>query len=287
MQLWAKEGQRALNTMDLFLRQHAIAHSAEMAGESECEWSFQDGLLDGFSEEQIRLRPQPGMNSVVWLIWHIARTEDVVMNLLVAGRPQVLQDRKEDWPARLKLSRADIGTGTGDQDVADISANLDIPALLAYRMVVGRRTREIVRALKPKELAEPADPSRIVQVCPPGYEAAAAYINRLNESAFGSIRISHDLLAEVRSADVIYTDCWPSAQSAGQRQEIVRSFAPYCITGECLALAPEHAIFLPCPPVHRGEEVSPEAMIDHRCRVYTAKAYLLHAQNAVLTWVMN
>jgi hypothetical protein len=28
-------------------------------------------------------------------------------------------------------------------------------------------------------------------------------------------------------------------------------------------------------------------MTDPRCRVYAAKEYLLHAQNAVLTWAMN
>ena len=162
-----------MDMMKLFLRQHAIAHSAEVAGESECEWSFQDALLEGFSEEQMRLRPQPGMNSIAWLIWHMARTEDVVMNLLVAGHPQVLQE--EDWPARLKLSRLDIGTGAGDEDVADISAKLDIPALLAYRVAVGHRTREIVRALKPAKLAEPIDPSRIAHLLSEGTLVGDAY----------------------------------------------------------------------------------------------------------------
>ena len=162
-----------MDTMNLFLRQHAIAHSAEMAGESQCEWSFQDALLEGFSEEQMRLRPQAGMNSVAWLIWHMARTEDVVMNLLVAGRPQVLQE--EDWLTRLKLSRSDIGTGAGDEDVADISAKLDIPALLAYRMAVGRRTREIVSLLQPEELAGPVEPSRITHLLSVGTLIDDAY----------------------------------------------------------------------------------------------------------------
>ncbi len=148
-----------MDAMYLFLRQHAIAHSAEMAREGECEWSFQDALLAGLSEEQLRLRPQPGMNSLAWLIWHVARTEDVAMNLLMAGRPQVLQE--EDWPGRLKLTRSDIGTGAADEEVADISAKLDIPALLAYRMAVGRRTREIARTLRLEELAEPVPAGRI------------------------------------------------------------------------------------------------------------------------------
>jgi DinB superfamily len=148
-----------MDPLYLFLRQHAITHSVAMVGADECEWSFQDALLEGISEEQLRLQAQPGTNTVAWLIWHMARTEDVAMNLLVAGRPQVLQE--EDWPGRLKLSRSDIGTGAADEEVADISAKLDIPALLAYRLAVGRRTREIVRTLRPEELAEPVPAARI------------------------------------------------------------------------------------------------------------------------------
>jgi len=36
-----------VDPLSLFLRQHAIAHAAAMAGEGECEWSFQDALLAG------------------------------------------------------------------------------------------------------------------------------------------------------------------------------------------------------------------------------------------------
>jgi len=47
------------------------------------------------------------------------------------------------------------------------------------------------------------------------------------------------------------------------------------------------AVFLPCPPVTRGQEVSAGAMLHPRCRVVEAKAWLLHAQNAVLEWSLG
>ena len=148
-----------MDAMDVWLRQHAIAHSAALAGEDACEWSFQDALLEELTEEQLRLRPEPGLNSLAWLLWHMARTEDVVMNLLVAGQPQVLQDG--DWLHRLHVARSDIGTGAGDADVARISASVDIPSLLAYRLAVGCRTRDIIRTLQPESLMEPVPASRI------------------------------------------------------------------------------------------------------------------------------
>jgi ornithine carbamoyltransferase len=47
----------------------------------------------------------------------------------------------------------------------------------------------------------------------------------------------------------------------------------------------EDAIFLPCPPVTRGQEVTAEAMEHPLCRSRAAKAFLLHAQNALMEWI--
>ena len=76
----------------------------------------------------------------------------------------------------------------------------------------------------------------------------------------------------------------PSAGAAHEADQvrIAALFAPYRITANRLRLAAPEVLFLPCPPVHRGEEVSADAMEAACCRVYEAKNYLLHAQNALL-----
>jgi hypothetical protein len=134
--------------MDIFLNQHSMVHTAAVS-DGEGEWFLTDQIVKGLSEEQLRTCPRPGMNSIVWLLWHTARTEDVTMNLLVAERPQVLDD---EWLARLGLTRRDIGTAMTDDEVADVSQKVNIPALFAYREAVGRRTREIAQAISPEEL---------------------------------------------------------------------------------------------------------------------------------------
>ena len=48
----------------------------------------------------------------------------------------------------------------------------------------------------------------------------------------------------------------------------------------------EDAIFLPCPPVTRGREVTGEAMEHPLCQSRAAKAFLLHAQNALMEWIV-
>jgi len=47
-------------------------------------------------------------------------------------------------------------------------------ALQAYRLAVGRRTREIVKRLEPKELKQKVDPARLQQVMAEGAIVEAA-----------------------------------------------------------------------------------------------------------------
>ena len=87
-------------------------------------------------------------------------------------------------------------------------------------------------------------------------------------------------LAELLDADVIVTDSWPSEATEEQMLE-------YQISASVLERCRPDAIFLPCPPVSRGKEVTADAMRHPACQSAAAKAYLLHAQNALLEWIVT
>ena len=114
-------------------------------------------FLHSLSDAQMRLRPH-GLNSIAWLVWHMARYEDI-LNLLLVGRSQVLDE--EHWLPRLNLSVRDVGTGMGDDEVSDLSARLDLAALRDYYIAVGRRTVDVVRSLRPEALDERPDLERL------------------------------------------------------------------------------------------------------------------------------
>jgi hypothetical protein len=156
--------------LQLFLRQHAMVHSAALAGASL--WSFEDEVLDGLSDAEIRQRVDQDANSIAWLIWHIARIEDVIVNVLIAGAPQVFDE--SDWVERLGLGRRDIGTSMSDTEVADFSARVAVEALRPYRFTVGRRTRDVISALPPEVLSQRVDAARVQRLLEAGALAEAA-----------------------------------------------------------------------------------------------------------------
>lgn len=125
-------------------------------------------------------------------------------------------------------------------------------------------------------------PIEVVQVCPEGYAVSDGFLAQIRADAVGTATVTHDLVTALRNADVVYTDVWPRATAEVERPHIERLFAPYQITDEMLALPKPDVIFLPCPPVHGGEEVSADVMTSPLCRVYEAKGWLMHAQNALL-----
>lgn len=97
---------RALSTnhdeqaIELFLAQHAMVHSRKMSKTGL--WSFEDEVFDGLTEAGCRCIATDGEHSIAWIIFHIARIEDITMNLLIAGIPQLFL--RDHWMEKLNVS---------------------------------------------------------------------------------------------------------------------------------------------------------------------------------------
>ncbi|AXA39914.1 ornithine carbamoyltransferase [Rhizobium leguminosarum] len=115
-------------------------------------------------------------------------------------------------------------------------------------------------------------PIEVVQVYPERWHICdAALFN-------GRFRVSSDM-GELSDADIVITDSWPGDGPSD-------ALAGYRIGTDVLDRLREDAIFLPCPPVTRGQEVTAAAMEHPRCLSRAAKTFLLHAQNALMEWVV-
>lgn len=130
-------------------------------------------------------------------------------------------------------------------------------------------------------------PISVTQVAPAGYELDKTRIDEMNRNAAGRISVSHELEPLLLTADVLYTDSWPKTQNEEEARAVRALFKPYQITSTHLSKLREGAIFLPCPPVTRGQEVSQDAMLSDVCKNHEAKQFLLHSQNAILEFAVN
>jgi ornithine carbamoyltransferase len=130
-------------------------------------------------------------------------------------------------------------------------------------------------------------PISVIQVAPEGYEADKELLEKLNQNAVGSISTTNALEEVINHADVIYTDCWPGADNAEEKERIRKAFLPYQITEKHLRSLSKQGVFLPCPPVTRGQEVSCNAMESEWCKNFQDKNYLLHSQNAIAEMIVH
>src|SRR5207302_1754388 len=121
-----------MDARDLFLDQHAAVHSAAVGGN---KMSAAERTFTGLTDEQMRVRPRADLNSLAWLLWHIARAEDIFVNSVLSGRAQVFEDQ---WAKRLGVSRRDFGIGMTSGEVEQVTRDLDLAALREYRDAHGR-----------------------------------------------------------------------------------------------------------------------------------------------------
>lgn len=104
----------------------------------------------GLSSAGLNYRPDPGANSIGWLIWHLTRVqEDHIAHL--ADKPQ--EYVTEGWAQRLGLTpeENDLGYGHTQQQVGAVT--FDSPdTLLAYYDAVHQRSVDYIGAISTGEL---------------------------------------------------------------------------------------------------------------------------------------
>jgi hypothetical protein len=148
----------------LFLNQHAMLHAAEVSQSGA--YSFDDELWQGLDEITARRIPRNEEHSIAWCIWHLARIEDVTMNVLLAGSDQLFEQNA--WANRLTVTTRDTGNAMSPIEIANLSAAVNIAALRAYRMEVGRRTRQIVSQLQPDDFKRKVEPAHLQRLLDEG-----------------------------------------------------------------------------------------------------------------------
>jgi ornithine carbamoyltransferase len=72
-----------------------------------------------------------------------------------------------------------------------------------------------------------------------------------------------------------------------QAQARMAEFRPFQVSKELLDLAADDVLLMHCLPAHRGEEVSLDVLDDPRAVVWQQAENRLHAQKALLEFLIN
>jgi len=126
---------------ELFLELHARLHLSEI---SNTEHNEVDALIGDLMNNEYAIMPTAKDETIAWVIWHIARIEDLTMAILVAGEEQLFND---EWKQKLNSPITDTGNALCDNEIINLSKSLVVQELLNYRNEVGKRTRQIVKSL--------------------------------------------------------------------------------------------------------------------------------------------
>ena len=119
--------------------------------------------------------------------------------------------------------------------------------------------------------------------CPQGYDPDPALLAQAGDR----VTIVRDPRAAMTGAHLVCTDVWASMGQEEEAKARMAVFAPYQVTPQMLDLADESVLFMHCLPAHRGEEVSAALMDDPRSVVWDQAENRLHAQKALVEFLLG
>ncbi|MBS4196546.1 DinB family protein [Lederbergia citri] len=146
--------------VQLFLFQHSLLHSSSIG--QKVQVTLEDEVMKNLDQTTFRQYPVPNpdtKNSIAWHLWHIARIEDMTMNILVNDDQQVLYTA--NWLEKMNIAFAHSGNDMPEGDIAELSSRIDMDSLLAYRAAVGRQTQKVISSLIPGQFKTKVEQKRI------------------------------------------------------------------------------------------------------------------------------
>ena len=94
-------------------------------------------------------------------------------------------------------------------------------------------------------------------------------------------------LEAARNSDLVVTDVWASMGQEEEQLERQKIFAGFQVNRELMGVANKDALFMHCLPAHRGEEVTADVIDDPQSVVWDEAENRLHAQKALLEFLMT
>lgn len=119
--------------------------------------------------------------------------------------------------------------------------------------------------------------------CPAGYDPEPELVARAGER----VRIVRTAAAAIEGAHLVSTDVWASMGQEEEAKARMAAFKSFQVTEALLDTAAADVLFMHCLPAHRGEEISETLLDDPRAVVWQQAENRLHAQKALMEFLLT
>jgi len=124
---------------------------------------------------------------------------------------------------------------------------------------------------------------QLVVCCPEGFEPPADLVDAFAHR----VTLQRDPAEAVKGAHLVVTDVRASMGQEDEQADRIKRFSEYQVNPALMDRADPEALFMHCLPAHRGEEVSHDMLDDPRAVVWDEAENRLHAQKALLEFLLT
>ncbi|PRY50774.1 ornithine carbamoyltransferase [Geodermatophilus tzadiensis] len=211
---------------------------------------------------------------VAAIVWRTFGQERIEAMAAVSRVPVVNALTDEFHPCQILADLQTVAERTGSLPGRSLSYLGDGANNMAHSYLLGGATAGMhVRIGSPEEF----------QPDPAVLERAA----EIAAETGGSVLWTADAAAAADGADVLVTDTWVSMGQEDEYDARVAPFLPYAVDDDALARAADDAVVLHCLPAYRGKEIAASVIDGPQSAVWDEAENRLHAQKALLTWLLE
>ncbi len=118
---------------------------------------------------------------------------------------------------------------------------------------------------------------------PKGYEPDQNFTDQYTDY----INLYKDANSACHNADLVVTDVWASMGQETEQKKRELDFKDFQVDTKLMSQAKSDAVFMHCLPAHRGEEVSANVIDGKQSLVWNEAENRLHAQKALLLYLLG
>lgn len=144
---------------ELYLSMHKYLHF------SDNDDTLMNQLWKNLNTKDFSIMPTAEDVTIAWNIWHITRIEDLTVNILLNNSEQIYN---KEWKRKMNVSVNDTGNAMTDDEIMELSRNMNIEVLKEYRKAVGNQSQNILSKLVFEDMKRKVESKNIEKILKEG-----------------------------------------------------------------------------------------------------------------------